>query len=259
MTQTAGLDEIARAPLAGRRALVTGGSRGIGAGIVRRLAADGAAVAFTYREAKGPANDLEQEIIGSGGQALAVQADSEDPEALRAAISETVERFGGLEVLVNNAGTSHIASIEEFPRAEYDRLLAVNVQAIFVAIQAALPHLGAGGRIINIGSVLADRVPVPVSGISVYSLTKAAVAGLSRGLARELGPRGITVNTVQPGPVDTDMNPDSGEFADAMRSLTAVGHFGQPHDIADAVAFLARAEARFVTGTTWNVDGGYAL
>src|SRR5258708_3292044 len=177
MTQTAGLDDVARAPLAGRRALVPGGSRGIGAGIVRRLAADGAAVAFTYREAKGAANDLEQEIIGSGGQAIAVQADSEDPDALLSAISETVEGFGGLEVLVNNAGTSHIAPIEEFPMAEYDRLLAVNVRAIFVAIQAALPHLGAGGRIITIGSVLADRAPI--GGISVYSLTKAAVAGLS--------------------------------------------------------------------------------
>src|ERR1700676_4471911 len=227
MTQTAQLDEIATSPLAGRRALVTGGSRGIGAGIVRRLAADGAAVAFTYREAKGPANDLDQEIIGSGGMAWAVQADSADPEALRSAISETVGRFGGLEVLVNNAGTSHMAPIEEFPMAEYDRILAVNVRAIFVAIQAAMPHLGVGGRIINIGSVMADLVPV--GGISVYSLSKAAVAGLTRGLARELGPRGITVNTVQPGPVETDMNPDSGEFADAMRSMTAVGHIGQPH------------------------------
>jgi 3-oxoacyl-[acyl-carrier protein] reductase len=257
MTQTAQLDDIARAPLADRRAFVTGGSRGIGAGIVRRLAADGAAVAFTYRETTDAANDLEKEIIGSGGQALAVQADSADPEALRAAIAKAVGRFGGLEVLVNNAGTSHQAPIEEFPMAEYDRLLAVNVRAVFVAIQAALPHLVAGGRIISIGSVLADRAPI--SGISVYALTKAAVAGLTRNLARELGPRGITVNTIQPGPVATDMNPDSGEFADTVRSLTAVGHYGQPHDIADAVAFLARVEARFVTGTAWNVDGGYAL
>ena len=160
MTETAQLgDDVACAPLAGRRALVTGGSRGIGAGIVRRLAADGAAVALTYREVEGPANDLQQEIVGSGGSARAVQADSADPEALRAAIAETVGRFGGLEVLVNNAGTSHHAPIEEFPMAEYDRLLAVNVRAIFVAIQAALPHLGTGGRIITIGSVLADRAP----------------------------------------------------------------------------------------------------
>jgi 3-oxoacyl-[acyl-carrier protein] reductase len=257
MTQTARLDDVAKAPLADRRAFVTGGTRGIGAGIVRRLAADGAAVAFTYRENTDAANDLEQEIINSGGQALAVQADSADPEALRAAISKAVGRFGGLEVLVNNAGTSHGAPIEEFPMAEYDRLLAVNVRAVFVAIQAAVPHLGAGGRIISIGSVLADRAPI--GGISVYALTKAAVAGFTRNLARELGPRGITVNTIQPGPVATDMNPDSGEFADTVRSLTAVGHYGQPHDIADAVAFLARAETRFVTGTAWNVDGGYAL
>jgi 3-oxoacyl-[acyl-carrier protein] reductase len=257
MTQTARLDDVARAPLADRRAFVTGGTRGIGAGIVRRLAADGAAVGFTYRETTDAANDLEQEILGSGGQALAVQADSADPGALRAAISKAVGRFGGLEVLVNNAGTSHTAPIEEFPQAEYDRLLAVNVRAIFVAIQAALPHLVADGRIITIGSVLADRAPI--SGIGVYSLTKAAVAGLSRNLARELGPRGITVNTVQPGPVATDANPDTGQFADAVRSATAVGRYGQPRDIADAVAFLARAETRFVTGATWNVDGGYAL
>ena len=257
MTETARQNDGAWAPLADRRALVTGGSRGIGAGIVRRLAADGAAVAFTYREAKGPANDLEQEMIDSGGMARALQADSEDPEALRSAISETVDGFGGLEILVNNAGTSHMAPIEEFPLAEYERILAVNVRPIFVAIQAALPHLGAGGRIINIGSVMADRIPV--GGISVYSLSKAAVAGLTRGLARELGPRGITVNTVQPGPVETDANPDAGEFADAMRSLTAVGRYGQPRDIAAAVAFLARPEARFVTGTAWNVDGGFAL
>ncbi|MDT7619773.1 MAG: 3-oxoacyl-[acyl-carrier protein] reductase [Pseudonocardiales bacterium] len=257
MSISAQLHDVAGASLAGRRALVTGGSRGIGASIVRRLAAEGAAVAFTYREANGAASSLEREVISSGGLAWAVRADGEDPVALRTAISEAVERFGGLDVLVNNAGISHVAPMAEFPLAEYDRLLAVNVRAIFVAIQAALPHLGADGRIISIGSVLAERAPI--SGFSVYSLTKAAIAGLSRSLARELGPRGITVNTVQPGPVETDMNPASGQFADAMRALSAVGRYAQPHDIADVVAFLARAEARFVTGATWNVDGGYAL
>jgi 3-oxoacyl-[acyl-carrier protein] reductase len=152
MTETARPDAVAGVPLAGRRALVTGGSRGIGAGIVRRLAADGAAVAFTYREAKGAAHSLEHEITGSGGRAFAVQADSADPEAVRGAVSETIGRFGGLEVLVNNAGTSHMATVEDFPMAEYDRILAVNVRAVFVAIQAAVPHLGEGGRIISIGS-----------------------------------------------------------------------------------------------------------
>ncbi|WP_210585388.1 3-oxoacyl-ACP reductase family protein [Streptomyces sp. GESEQ-35] len=257
MTVPSQLDDVFSASLTGRRALVTGGSRGIGAGIVRRLAADGAAVAFTYREGKGAAESLEQEITSSGGHAWAVQADSADPAAVRAAVKGAVERFGGLEVLVNNAGVSHMAPVEEFPLDEFDRLVDVNVRAIFVAVQAALPHLGAGGRIISIGSVLADRAPV--TGVSVYSLTKAAVAGLSRSLARELGPRGITVNTVQPGPVETDLNPDSGEFADAIRAMTAVGRYAQPRDIADAVAFLARAEAGFVTGASWNVDGGYAL
>src|SRR6202035_5029176 len=160
-------------------------------------------------------------------------------------------------VLVNNAGTSYRAPIEEFPMAEFERIVAVNVRAIFVAIQAALPHLDEGGRIISIGSVLADRAPF--GEISVYALSKAAVAGLSRNLARELGPRGITVNTVQPGPVETDTNPASGEFADAVRSLTALGQYAQPRDIADAVAFLARIESRFVTGASWNVDGGFAL
>jgi 3-oxoacyl-[acyl-carrier protein] reductase len=141
--------------------------------------------------------------------------------------------------------------------AEYDRILAVNVRAVFVAIQAAVPHLGEGGRIISIGSVLADRAPM--GNISVYALSKAAVAGLSRNLARELGPRGITVNTVQPGPVETDMNPASGERADAIRSVTALGSYAQPRDIAGAVAFLAGPEARYVTGATWNVDGGYVI
>jgi len=244
-------------PLVGRRTLVTGGSRGIGAGIVRRLAADGALVSFTYRESKDAAKDLEQEIINAGGQAFAIQADNENPDAVRGAVAKTVDRFDGLEVLVNNAGTSYSAPIEEFPMAEFERIVAVNVRAIFVAIQAALPHLGPGGRIISIGSVLADRAPF--GEISVYALSKAAIAGLSRNLARELGPRGITVNTVQPGPVETDMNPASGEFADAVRSLTALGQYAQPRDIADAVAFLARIESRFVTGASWNVDSGFAL
>jgi 3-oxoacyl-[acyl-carrier protein] reductase len=255
--ETAQLEDVVSRPLVGRRTLVTGGSRGIGAGIVRRLAADGASVAFTYREAKDAAKDLEQEIIDSGGQAFAIQADSENPDAVRGAVAKTVDRFDGLDVLVNNAGTSYSAPIEEFPMAEFERIVAVNVRAIFVAIQAALPHLDEGGRIISIGSVLADRAPF--GEISVYALSKAAVAGLSRNLARELGPRGITVNTVQPGPVETDMNPASGEFADVVRSLTALGQYAQPRDIADAVAFLARIESRFVTGTSWNVDGGFAL
>jgi 3-oxoacyl-[acyl-carrier protein] reductase len=215
-------------PLDGKTALVTGGSRGIGAAIVRRLSADGAQVAFTYATAKDQA-DAVAETTG----ALAIQADNSDHEAVHAAVSRTTEHFGGLDILVNNAGVAH--------------------QAI-QADNSAAAHLGQGGRIITIGSISADRAPAP--GLSVYALTKSAVTGFTRGLARELGPRGITVNTVQPGPTDTDMNPGSGPGAEWMKQFTTVGHYGQPADIASAVAYLARPEARFVSGSTWNVDGG---
>lgn len=244
-------------PLTGRRALVTGGSRGIGAAIVRRLAADGAAVAFTYHSSPEQADALVAEASASGSQVVAIRADSGNVEAITAAVEQTVTVLGGLDILVNNAGVAHGAPIEEFPLEEFDRLVAVNVRGVFAAVRAAVPHLGSDGRIITIGSVNADRVPVP--GISIYSTTKAAVAGLTRGLARELGPRGITVNNVQPGPTATDMNPDEGDFADHMRSLTALGRYGQPADIASAVAYLALPEAGFVTGVTWNIDGGYTL
>lgn len=245
-------------PLAGRRALVTGGSRGIGAAIVRRLAADGAAVAFTYHSSAEQAEKLAGEASASGATVIALQADSGDVDAIASALNQAADRFGGLDILVNNAGVAHGAPIEQFPLDEFDRMVAVNVRGVFAAIQAAVPHFTTDARIITIGSVNADRVPVP--GLSVYSMTKAAVAGLTRGLARELGPRGITVNNIQPGPTATDMNPDDdGEFADHMRSLTAVGRYGQPRDIASAVAYLASPESGFITGVTWNVDGGYTL
>lgn len=249
--------ESRTAPLAGRVALVTGGSRGIGAAIVERLAAEGARVAFTYGSRAADAEELVGKITAAGGEAMAVEADSAQPEAVRRAIAAVVAEFGGLDVLVNNAGVAHVAPLEDFPLEEFDRMLAVNVRGVFTAIQAAAHHLEHGGRIITIGSVNADRVPV--AGIGVYAMTKAAVAGLTRGLARELGPRGITVNTVQPGPTATDMNPDAGPFAEAMKELMPLGHYAEPADIASAVAYLARPEARFVTGATWDVDGGFAL
>ncbi|MCX5336227.1 3-oxoacyl-ACP reductase family protein [Streptomyces sp. NBC_00140] len=239
-------------PLDGKTALVTGGSRGIGAAIVRRLTADGARVAFTYASAKEQA-DAVAEATG----ALAVQADNADHEAVRAAVSRTAKHFGGLDILVNNAGVAHIAPIEDFPLEEFDRLIAVNVRGVFSAVQAATPHLGQGGRIITIGSVIVDRVPFP--GASVYALTKAAVAGLTRGLARELGPHGITVNNVQPGPTATDMTPDSGPYAEALKQLMPLDHFAEPADIASVVAYLAGPEAHFITGTSWNVDGGITV
>jgi 3-oxoacyl-[acyl-carrier protein] reductase len=191
--------------LKGRVALVTGGSRGIGAAIAKRLAADGASVAITYTSAREKADEVVREMEAGGGRALALRADSADAEAVKSAVTETVSSLGGLDVLVNNAGVAAIAPLDEFSLDEFDRLVAVNVRGVFVASQAAARHMGEGGRIITIGSVNADRIPF--AGGSVYAMTKAAVAGLTRGLARDLGPRGITVNTVQPGPVDTDMNP----------------------------------------------------
>ena len=245
------------ATLTGRRSLVTGGSRGIGAEIVRRLAVDGAAVAFTYGASAADAEKLAAEVAGDGGTAVAIQADSADPDQVATSVDEAVAKLGGLDILVNNAGVFHLADIESFPLQEFDRLVAINVRGVFAAIQRAVPHLESGGRIINIGSINADRVPVP--GLAVYAMTKAAVAGLTRGLARELGPRGITVNNIQPGPIATDMNPDQGEFADAAKQLIALGHYGNTHDIASAVSYLAGPESGYVTGANWNVDGGFTV
>ena len=245
------------ASLAGRRALVTGGSRGIGAEIVRRLAADGAAVAFTYGASATEAEKLAAEVAGSGGTAVAIQADSGDPKQVATAIDETVAQLGGLDILVNNAGVAYIGDVESLTMEQFDRLVAINVKGVFAAIQRAIPHLGSTGRIINIGSINADRVPGP--GLSIYAMSKAAVAGLTRGLARELGPRGITVNNIQPGPVATEMNPEVGEFADSLRAVMALGRYGQPRDIASVVSYLAGPEAAYVTGANWNVDGGFTV
>jgi 3-oxoacyl-[acyl-carrier protein] reductase len=245
------------APLAGRRALVTGASRGIGAEIVRRLAADGAAVAFTYGSSAAEAEKLAAEVVADGGTAVAIQADSGDPEEVAKSVDETVAQLGGLDVLVNNAGVAYISDVASLTLEQFDRLVAINVKGVFVAIQRALPHLGEGGRIINIGSINADRVPGP--GLSIYAMSKGAVAGLTRALARELGPRGITVNNVQPGPIATDMNPPEGEFADAARQVMAGGKYGQPRDIAAVVGYLAGPDTGYITGANWNVDGGFTV
>ena len=249
-TQTTG-------PLAGKRALVTGGSRGIGAAIVRRLVADGADVAFTYNSSPDHAEKVVAETVIGGAKVAAIQADSADAEAVAAAVDDAAAQLGGLDILVNNAGVASFGGVEDYPLAEFDRLVAINVRGVYAAIQKAVPHLGQGGRIITIGSVNAEWVPV--TGLAVYAMTKAAVAGLTRAVARELGPRGITVNNIQPGPVATDLNPDEGEFADSIRSFSALGHYGETSDIASAVAYLALPEARFITGVNWNVDGGVTL
>ena len=236
---------------------MTGASRGIGAEIVRRLAADGATVAFTYGSSAAEAEKLVAEVTGGGGKVVSIQADSADPEQVAASVDETVAQLGGLDILVNNAGVASIGDFESFSLTDFDRLVAINIRAVFVATHRAVPHHGAGGRIINIGSINADRVPGP--GLAAYAMTKGAVASLTRGLARELGPRGITVNNVQPGPIATDMNPDAGEFAELAKQVMALGRYGHPRDIAGVVSYLAGPDAAYVTGANWNVDGGFTV
>ena len=240
--------------LQGRRAIVTGGSRGIGAAIVRRLAAEGADVVFTYAASADAATALVDELEAAGGHASALRADSADVAQLQEAIRIGVERLGGLDILVNNAGILLHGTVDAVSLADFERMFAVNVRAVFVAAQAAVAHLGSGGRIVTIGSVVADRTGFP--GASVYSMTKGAVAALTRGLARDLGPRGITVNTVEPGPTDTDMNAAPG-LLDRLAPMMALGRVGQDVEVANLVAWLAGPESSYVTGSALTVDGGY--
>jgi len=240
--------------LIGKIALVTGGSRGIGAAVVRRLASDGATVAFSYAVSEDHAKSLVAEVAKAGGTALAMQADSADADAVKGAVAQAVDRFGRLDILVNNAGILIGGIVDDYPLADFDRMIAVNVRAVFIAIQAVVPHMGQGGRIITTGSVTADRSGFP--GTSVYSMTKAAVAAMTRGLARDLGPRGITVNAIQPGPTETDMN-SSEEIRARLRPLMALGRLGRDSEVASLIAYLASPEARFITGAALTVDGGY--
>jgi 3-oxoacyl-[acyl-carrier protein] reductase len=238
-----------------KRALVTGGSRGIGAAIVKRLAREGADVALTYAGQTDKANQVVKTAQELGVKALAIRADSADAEALVAAIELTVRQLGGIDILVNNVGIAVIAPIDEFRLEDLDRTLAVNVRAVFVATQAAVKHMQAGGRIINIGSCNAERIPF--TGGGVYGMSKAALVGLVKGLARDLGPRGITINNVQPGPVETDMNPSTSEFAKNLVRQMALPRYGTGEEIASLVAYLASPEATYVTGASLTIDGGF--
>jgi 3-oxoacyl-[acyl-carrier protein] reductase len=240
--------------LNGKRALVTGGSRGIGAAIAIALADKGADVAITYERSAERAAEVVADIEKKGCKAVAMQADSADPAAIQRSIDMAANALGGLDILVNNAAIARYNSIAEFSVEDIDALLAVNVRGPILATKAAIPHLQAGARIINIGSAGADRI-VGATG-TVYYMTKSALQSFTRGLAQELGPRDITVNIVQPGSTNTEMNPEDGEFADFQRGLSPLGRFGQPEDIAAAVAFLATPSARQITGTILNVDGG---
>jgi len=241
--------------LARKVALVTGGSRGIGAAIALRLAREGAAVALTYAQSHAKADAVVREIEAEGGRALAIAADNADADAVARAVAQTVRSLGGLDILVNNAGVAAFVPIDKMTLEEFDRMVAINVRGVYVAVREALRHMGAGGRIITIGSVNADRVPI--EGASVYSLTKAALVGFTRGLARDLGPRGITANVVQPGPIDTEMNPADGPLAELLKQALAVGRYGRADEVAALVAYLAGPEAGYVTGTSLTIDGGF--
>jgi 3-oxoacyl-[acyl-carrier protein] reductase len=240
--------------LSGKAALITGGSRGIGAAVVRRFAQEGALVAFTYASSEEKAHALADGIKTNGGATVAIKADNSDPEAIKVAVAQTVGRFGRIDILVNNAGILNPGAVDEYSLSDFDQMIAVNVRAVFVAIQAALPYMTSGGRIITTGSVTADRVGF--AGASVYAMTKGALAALTRGLARDLGPRGITVNVVQPGPTETDMNA-SEEIRAMVRPLMALGRMGKDAEIASLVAYLAGPEASFITGSAVTIDGGY--
>ncbi|HEX7653920.1 MAG TPA: 3-oxoacyl-ACP reductase family protein [Verrucomicrobiae bacterium] len=237
-------------------ALVTGGSRGIGAAIVKRLAQAGANVALTYSGSAERANETVAAARKLGVKALALRADSADAAAVNAAVNQTVKELGGIDILVNNAGVFKLGTVADFPLADFDQTFAVNVRAVFVASQAAVAHMTAGGRIINIGSCNADRVPF--QGASAYGMSKSALVGLVKGMARDLGPRGITVNNIQPGPVDTEMNPDKGDFATMLKQqINALPRYGTAEEIAAMVAYLAGPEAGYVTGASLTIDGGF--
>ncbi|GAB2667336.1 3-oxoacyl-ACP reductase FabG [Saccharopolyspora gloriosae] len=243
-------------PLAGKSALVTGGSRGIGAAIARRLAEHGAAVVITHSNSAEAARRVAAGISADGGRAVAVRADAGVPEQVRAAVTRAVEVFGGLDVLVNNAATVATGVLDELSLEEFDRALSINVRGPFVAIQEASKHLPDGGRIINIGTSMVEHNPF--TGKLAYVTSKSALAGLTRSAARDLASRRITVNNVQPGAIDTALNPADGPRSHVLQAMIPLGHFGTGEQIASLVAHLASPEADYITGATINADGGYA-
>jgi 3-oxoacyl-[acyl-carrier protein] reductase len=240
--------------LTGKVALVTGASRGIGAAIAKHLATEGASVAITYSKGAEAAASVVKAIESAGGKALAIQADAVDAKAVKAAVEKTVATFGKLDVLVNNAGTAIPKPFEEATPEELDRVIDLNLRGVFVATQAALKHIGEGGRIINIGSCVGERNFTP--GLAAYAATKGAVKMFTQGLAREVGTRGITVNNVQPGPIDTDLNPAAGDWAAPQIANTALKRYGHVDEVAALVAFVAGPEAAYITGASLTVDGG---
>jgi 3-oxoacyl-[acyl-carrier protein] reductase len=240
--------------LEGKIALITGGSRGIGAAIAKRLAAEGANVAITYTKGADAAASVVKEIERTGQKAIAIQADATDAGAVNAAVEKTAATFGQIDVLVNNAGTAIPKKFEETTLEEMDSMLDLNVRGAFVATQAALKHMKNGGRIIMIGSCVGERMMTP--GLVAYSATKGAIKMFTQGLSREVGGRGITVNNIQPGPIDTDLNPAAGDWAAPQKANTALDRYGSADEVAALVAFVAGPEASYITGANLTVDGG---
>ena len=240
--------------LEGKVALVTGGSRGIGAAIAKRLARDGAKVAITYATGADAAASVVKTIKGAGGKAIAIQADATDAKAVKSAIEQAVASFGRLDLLVNNAGTAIPKKFEEATLEELNRVIDLNIRGVFFTTQAALKHMNDGGRIVMMGSCVGERMMTP--GLVSYSATKAAMRMFTQGLSREVGDRGITVNNVQPGPIDTDLNPAAGEWAVPQKANTALNRYGSADDVAALVAFIAGPEASYITGANLTVDGG---
>ena len=243
-------------PLSGKVALVTGGARGIGAAIVRRLARDGADVAFSYAASEDRARALVKEIEASGRRSVAIRADQASTEQVAALVKEAHARLGRLDILVNSAGVFVTGTVDDAQAdlAAFDRQFDVNVKVVAAAVRDAVPLMSDGGRIVSIGTT--GAVHVPFAGAADYIASKAAVAAYTRGWSRDLGTRNITVNVVQPGAIDTDMNPQDGPFAQTLKALTPLGRYGRPEEIAAAVAFLAGPDAAYITGATLNVDGG---
>ncbi|TFW07024.1 SDR family oxidoreductase [Oxalobacteraceae bacterium OM1] len=242
--------------LNGKVAFINGGSRGIGAATARRLAREGATVAIGYNASAIAAEALVEEINVTGGQAIAIKADAADAASLTSAIDRVAARFGRLDILVNSAGVMAFAPIDQFTLADFDKTVAINVRGVFVASQAAAAHMKDGGRIINLGSTVGHRMPF--AGGAVYAMSKSALIGLVKGMARDLGPRGITINNVAPGPIDTDMNPVDGDFAGTQHGVMAVARHAHADEVAAMIAYLAGPEAAFVTGADLLIDGGFA-
>lgn len=248
---------ISRRSLEGKVAMVTGGSRGIGAGIVRRLARDGAEVAFTYATSEAQAGTVSREVEELGRRSLALKADSASATDLQEAVQVAARTFGGLDIFVSNAGILRTGPLDQFALDDLDRIIAINIRAVFIGIQAAAKQMRDGGRIIAIGSSAAEHIGFP--GLSAYSMTKAAIQGLVRGLAVDLAPRAITVNNVQPGPIATEINPSNGSEAETLQNMISLRRYGTDEEVASFVAYLSSPEASFITGASLTVDGGYGL